>query len=215
MLTGSGTSVRPELAVGLRVHVTRLTHDGPRSVAARVGSTTEGCAELLLGEDAGLVSGQDVTLSYASGTGLVEFESTVLSTAGGDRAPVTVSVPGEARRVQRRDFVRIGVAAPICLLLPRPGGQGQEEAKGRTRDLSGGGAAVLIGARTPPARAREVAFAIDCEPGLSVAGVAAVIEVRPQDRNRSLLRLRFTQIREVDRDALTAWIFRQQVRVRS
>jgi c-di-GMP-binding flagellar brake protein YcgR len=199
--------VMPEVVAGLRGHATVVTADGPRSVSASVARTEDGTADLVITDSVWLTPGQQLMFSYGNGSGLVEFETTIQSLGEGNA--VTVAIPRHAKRLQRRDFVRVNVQVPVCLLVPRAKDLGPAPVKGRTRDLSGGGAALLVSTKTPPAK--EVGFVFDCEPGLSVAGVAHVIDTTAEDRTRLLMRVRFTQIREFDREALTAWIFRLQV----
>jgi c-di-GMP-binding flagellar brake protein YcgR len=136
---------------------------------------------------------------------LIELRAEVEHVDGRD---VTVVLPETARRIQRRDFARIAGDLPVVLLVPRPSGRAAMQ-RATTVDVSAGGAAVRM-AHPPPAGTRAP-FVLRCGEDLEVTGVAFVIDSTEERRDRHRVRLRFDQLRPVDREALASWVFRRQV----
>ena len=197
----AGTSVRPELEKGSIVEVAGARSGEPIEAVVAVGGPTP----VIRATGLKLASGQEVALSYSTGAARVELTAKVLDASSGE---AELELPQEARRIQRRDFARIFVEIPMMLLVQRPNGRTAIQ-RGTTLDVSAGGSAIRMGSAI--AEGAELPFLLLCDDELQITGVARLIGSDPHRRSQYRHRLRFDQLRPSDRDALAAWVFRQQV----
>ncbi|MEO1063989.1 MAG: PilZ domain-containing protein [Actinomycetota bacterium] len=199
----AGTSVRPELEKGWIVHVGGAAARGGEPLEAVVAEGGE--SPIIRASRLRLQEGQEVPLSYSTGAARVELTAKVVAARSGE---VELELPEEATRIQRRDFARIFVEIPIMLLAQRPNGRAALQ-RATTIDVSAGGAAIRMS--TGLAEGAELPFLLVCDPQLQLTGVASLIGSDRYRRTQFRHRLRFVQLRPADRDALAAWVFRQQM----
>ncbi|MEM8904731.1 MAG: PilZ domain-containing protein [Actinomycetota bacterium] len=195
-------SVRPELEQGSMVLVAPA---GTGADATEAVVAAGGKEPVIRAKGLRLSAGQTVSLSYSTGAAVVEFAATVSDASDGQAA---LTLPESADRIQRRDFARIFVELPMILLVQRPNGRPAIQ-RGTTVDVSAGGAAIRM--TTKIAEGSDVPFLLHCDREVQVTGVAHLIGSDPHRRTQYRHRLRFDQVRPADRDALAAWVFRQQM----
>ncbi|MEM9033574.1 MAG: PilZ domain-containing protein [Actinomycetota bacterium] len=198
--------VRPTLSKGDPVTIASSPHSSDGSDASVVSA--EGLVVSLKGRRITATVGETVIVSFSDAAALYHSEA-VVEEAAANR--LTVRLSEDVARVQRRDFARIYVELPIVYLVARSTGRAAVQ-RGTTIDVSAGGAAIRtagdIAAGTP------LPFVLRCDDELEIVGVARVIDSTEDRRGRFRQRLRFEQLRIVDRDELAGWVFRKQVKPR-
>jgi hypothetical protein len=153
------------------------------------------------------LNGADVAIEKTSGRGIQRFNGT-LSVAGKLGELLTVTLEGEAERVQRRNFVRMEAVLPIKVISLEKGVKAGETT---TVNVSGNGVLINDKWRLPmgidvrielqlepggePMRAlgRVVRYSSDVEKGIRIESIAATDEDRLikfiRERERAALRI--------------------------
>jgi hypothetical protein len=203
----AATVSTPPLAHGEQVTVV-LPHVGglPATVEAVKGAAVT--VVLAVPDDrVKRLGGQPVAIEKTSGRGIQRFNG-LLSVGGKAGELLTVTLEGEAERVQRRSFVRVSAVVPIKVISLEKG-----VSAGETTTLNVSGSGVLIAdkwrlplgidvrlelqieAGGPPLRAlgRVVRYASETEKGIRIEDMARADEDRLikfiRERERAELRL--------------------------
>jgi hypothetical protein len=201
------TVIIPLLDIGEQVSVV-LPHIGglPATVEAIQGGAVT--VVLAVSDDrVKRLNGADVAIEKTSGRGIQRFNGT-LSVAGKAGELLTVTLEGEAERVQRRNFVRMDAVLPIKVISLEKGVKAGETT---TVNVSGNGVLINDKWRLPmgidvrielmlepggePMRAlgRVVRYSSDVEKGIRIESIAATDEDRLikfiRERERAALRI--------------------------
>jgi hypothetical protein len=201
------TVIIPLLDIGEQVSVV-LPHIGglPATVEAIQGGAVT--VVLAVSDDrVKRLNGADVAIEKTSGRGIQRFNGT-LSVAGRAGELLTVTLEGEAERVQRRNFVRMDAVLPIKVISLEKGVKAGETT---TVNVSGNGVLINDKWRLPmgmdvrielmlepggePMRAlgRVVRYSSDVEKGIRIESIAATDEDRLikfiRERERAALRI--------------------------
>jgi c-di-GMP-binding flagellar brake protein YcgR len=203
----AATVTTPLLDTGEQVSVV-LPHIG--SLPATVESTRGSAVTVVLAvpdDRVKRLNGAQVAIEKTSGRGIQRFNGT-LSVAGKAGELLTVTLEGEAERVQRRNFVRMEAVLPIKVISLEKGVKAGETT---TVNVSGNGVLINDKWRLPmgidvrielmlepggePMRAlgRVVRYSSDVEKGIRIESIAATDEDRLikfiRERERAELRL--------------------------
>jgi PilZ domain len=197
----------PLLEQGEQVSVV-LPHVG--GLPATVESTTGSSVKLVLAvpdDRVKRLAGQEVSIEKTTARGVQRFTG-VLAVGGSKGELLTVTVEGDAERVQRRNFVRIDAVVPIKIVSLE---QGVTAGETTTLNVSGSGVLVKDKWRLPlgvdvrleihieagaePIRAlgRVVRFSSESEKGIRIEDISRTDEDRLikfiRERERAALRM--------------------------
>jgi len=203
----SATVSTPLLEPGEQVSVV-LPHVGglPATVEANTGSAVK--LVLAVPDDrVKRLGGEEVSIEKTTARGVQRFNGTL--TVGGEKGELlTVSLEGDAERVQRRNFVRIDAVVPIKIISLEKG-----VTAGATTTLNVSGSGVLVkdkwrlplgvdvrleitleeGAEPIRALGRVVRFSAEDEKGIRIDDMSRTDEDRMikfiRERERAALRL--------------------------
>lgn len=190
---------RPATAPTLRV----LVHGGP-AMEALLARAVPGAAELVL------VGGPPLQARF-----LHRRAATLVSEEEQRRLDVTLlAVEGDGRvrddvlhavwaPSQRREHARITVVRPVTLV---PEGLGRGWLRGRTRDLSAGGALVSGVPDLPPGHRLRVLMDLADREDTQVDVPATVVRTDEP----GLVALGFEELREGERDRIARWVRRRE-----
>lgn len=203
----SATVMTPPLAAGEQVSVV-LPHVGGLPATVELVKGAAVTVVLAVPDDrVKRLSGQMVAIEKISGRGIQRFNGP-LAVGGKVGELLTVTIQGEAERVQRRSFVRVSAILPVNVISLEKG-----VSAGRTTTLNLSGSGVLINdpwrlplgvdvrleieieAGGPPLKAlgRVVRYSSDTEKGIRIEDMARVDEDRLikfiRERERADLRL--------------------------
>ncbi len=134
--------------------------------------------------------GRSVILKHFSGAGLYQWNSAVIHASGAD---ILLSHSRNPVRTQRRAWYRRSLTGAVLLLDP----EGETRAEGTLVDLSGGGAAISGFGNLEEDRVRLAL------PEYGITALAAEV----LRRSDGTLHVRFTDLREADRDRLVRAAF--------
>ncbi|BAD40471.1 conserved hypothetical protein related to flagellar biosynthesis [Symbiobacterium thermophilum IAM 14863] len=169
-----------------------------------------------------LMPGDEVMVEYVYNGERVGFAAQVLQRVT-EETPALILTrpgPGDIRRQQLRNFVRLDISLPIEYA---PGGRkaGEEEPEllpGRTVNISGGGALIVTGESYPPGTRLDLVLHL---PDRVIPVEAEVVRHVPVavvpgsgDPVQTRLGVRFTQIEERDREQIIRFIFAEHRRRR-
>jgi c-di-GMP-binding flagellar brake protein YcgR len=203
----SVTVSTPLLEPGEQVSVV-LPHVG--GLPATVESTSGSSVKLVLAvpdDRVKRLAGEEVAIEKTTARGVQRFNGTL--SVGGDKGELlTITVAGDAERVQRRNFVRIGAVVPIKIISLEKG-----VTAGETTTLNVSGSGVLVkdkwrlplgvdvrleitleeGAEPIRALGRVVRFSAEDEKGIRIDDMSRADEDRLikfiRERERAELRL--------------------------
>lgn len=166
-------------------------------------------------DEADLPARTPLTVSFARGDALYQFETRVVGVARA--GSVTVAFPRQVVRLQRRQFYRLPLEAPTTFrVLSEDGRVDSAPYAARIVNLSGGGALLSVHKPPIPPDITVVVRIPTGREGYSLAVEAEVLECRVASQGASrvyLARLRFfaaPRLSEEDRDAIIAYIHEQQ-----
>jgi hypothetical protein len=203
----AATVSAPPLTTGEQVSVV-LPHVGGLPATVETVSAAAVTVVLAVPDDrVRRLDGQLAAIEKTSGRGIQRFNGT-LSVGGPAGELLTITVEGEAERVQRRNFVRVSAVLPINVISLE---KGVSAGKTTTVNVSGSGVLITdkwrlplgvdvrielqLEADGPPLRAlgRVVRFASETEKGIRIEDMARTDEDRLikfiRERERAELRL--------------------------
>ena len=155
----SATVSAPLLESGEQVSVV-LPHVG--ALPATVESTNGSAVKLVLAvpdDRVKRLAGQEVAIEKTTARGVQRFTGTLA--VGGDKGELlTVTVEGDAERVQRRNFVRVSAVVPIKIVSLEKG-----VTAGETTTLNVSGSGVLVKDKWRLPLGVDVRLEITLEPG--------------------------------------------------
>lgn len=168
------------------------------------------------GSNVPLPVGEEVLVEFMDGKDRLVFPTRVL---GHDTQVVPIlslalPAPGEVRRHQQRDFVRLDANIPIsyALLSDEKSDEAGETAKaflrGRTMDISGSGAQIVTQEAYPVGTKLELILHLE---GTDLILEAEVVRLAGQPNPREVwLGVRYTRVDERDREKIVRFIFSEQ-----
>lgn len=167
-----------------------------------------------------LGSGHAVRLEYVSGAARISFNTRVLGTEVRGVPLVKVAIPPESdvERVQLRNMVRQEATLTIAYKLtycpdmeenPRPLGLLY---RGRTKDISGGGAQITCVEGYP--KGTQMSLRIELSPTSIVIPAEVIRPIQQINEKEWWVAVRFDGISEKDQDLIISYIFEYQRELR-
>lgn len=165
---------------------------------------------------ADLIPGMAVRITYADSDATYSSSSEVLSINNGIPVLFTLGKLQDLKRIQRRDFVRMDVKLKVLCSLLDDSMTPIETFNATTLDISGGG--IRFGCNVLLSIGQILEAKVSLEDSQSVTGVGEVVRVLENSaaaKFRYTVGLRFTAIKESDRDKIIKFIFNQQRKLRN
>lgn len=129
---------------------------------------------------------------------------------------IAVTYPQMVKRVQKREFVRVGLELEVLLSYYNP--LGEEEAfYCGTRDISGGGMMLVLSTYVPLNKGCKIQaqfFLENCALNISGIIVWNEWELDLKGIERNLIGVQFTNITEKDREIIIKTVFQRQIELK-
>lgn len=160
--------------------------------------------------------GEELEVEYIDGGERLHFPTKVLGhfTQVVPILSLAMPAPGSIRRYQQRDFVRLDANLPLqyAVRSNEPAAEGQEAEKrfqrGRTMDISGGGAQIVVAEVLPVGTRLELVLQL---PDGELRLEAEVVRLaQPPAPREAWLGVRFVNLDERERQRIVRFIFSEQ-----
>ena len=162
-----------------------------------------------------LPRGTEVTVSYFDQVAVYFVECLVMSYNLGHVPTVVLGSPINAKRIQRRNFVRLDTRIPMRYMELDDNMQPlSEELTATTVDISGGGLMFTTNSPVEQGKTLEVRVCFDDGTILTAVGKAVRVIDNVSGKDKKSVGVEFTLIEERERDKIIRFIFHQQRELR-